>query len=56
MDVTVILKPAIKKVVSGKIEFELSWVIMQEDESFSEYSSVISIASYHNDLVAYAWH
>lgn len=31
VDVTVTLQPAIKKVVSGKIEFELSWVIQEED-------------------------
>ena len=47
--VTVTLKPAIKKVVSGKIEFELSWV-MQEDSSF------IFIVSYCNDDLAYEWH
>ena len=45
----VTLKPAIKKVVSGKIEFELSWV-MQEDSSF------IFIVSYCNDDLAYEWH
>ena len=49
VDVTVTLKPAIKKVVSGKIEFELSWV-MQEDSSF------IFIVSYCNDDLAYEWH
>ena len=31
VDVTVTLKPAIKKVVSGKIEFELSWIIQEDD-------------------------
>ena len=30
--VTVTLKPAIKKVVSGKIEFELSWVMQGDDK------------------------
>ena len=30
--VTVTLKPAIKKVVSGKIEFELSWVMQEDDK------------------------
>ena len=30
--VTVTLKPAIKKVVSGKIEFELSWVMEEDDK------------------------
>ena len=28
----VTLKPAIKKVVSGKIEFELSWVMQEDDK------------------------
>ena len=32
LDVTVTLKPAIKKVVSGKIEFELSWVMQEDDQ------------------------
>ncbi|CAH3147349.1 unnamed protein product, partial [Pocillopora meandrina] len=32
LDVTVTLKPAIKKVVSGKIEFELSWVMQENDQ------------------------
>ncbi|CAH3147522.1 unnamed protein product [Pocillopora meandrina] len=31
VEVTVTLKPAIKKVVSGKIEFELSWIIQEDD-------------------------
>ena len=41
VDVTVTLKPAIKKVVSGEIKFELSWVMTK---SFSKYSSFIFIA------------
>ena len=30
--VTVTLKPVIKKVVSGEIEFELSWVMQEDDK------------------------
>ncbi|XP_022808657.1 EH domain-binding protein 1-like [Stylophora pistillata] len=33
VDVTVTLKPAIKKVLSGKIEFELSWAMHEDDLS-----------------------
>ena len=32
VDVTVTLKPAIKKVVSGEIKFELSWVMQEDDK------------------------
>ena len=32
LEVTVTLKPAIKRVVSGKIEFELSWVMQEDDQ------------------------
>ena len=57
LDVTVTLKPAIKKVVSGEIKFELSWVMWEDDKVIQwVFLSIISVASSCNDDLAYVWH